>query len=212
MSLTQQFYQSINNSRMKANPLFFELQEFYSEFESIQILRKYQIGTSTDGHTAFWFFDERGEPQSVISNNVPYFGLPKIWNLPLLIGNEPYSKIGFCSTPVEAFWANIYLRQEALWIYAGPGADLQPFAGLECVAILSPKELVIKNKIKQVFPYCIITEVEDLVPILKKTGVPRQFVKPPKCRNTSLPSQKMEKILDNEHVKELIEKFGLEII
>lgn len=213
MSIKDKFYQSMSQPRLHHNPIYFKLLEHHTEFEAIQILRKYQIGTSTDGKAGFWFFNQKQEPTSVMVGDTFHYGIPQIWNLPLLLSNEPFRKVGYCSTPEDAFWANIYLRQEALWLYVSTSADTTILEGLDCIAIIDKDDFKMMAKIREFAPYCKFSEFSNLGQELQLAGKPTPYIIPPRCKPfDSSAIQKLEHFMDNPAVKMLYEKLSLEIV
>lgn len=213
VNIDAKFYQSITPQRLKLNPLYRKLIKHYTEHEAIQILRKYNIGTSTTGQTAFWYFTDKLKTDAVRVNDKCHYGIEGIWNMPVLMSNEPFTRLGICSTPEDAFWANLYLRDYAVWTTFGMATRLDPIIGVEAFAVLNTDDKAVREKLALFMPYVEIRDFDNFGEHLQTQGKPEPFVIHPRHKliREQTVIEKLDEILLHPNVQFLIERMGLEL-
>lgn len=214
-NLSGKYIESFFPERTASNKLIKRMTDlgFFSRFEAEAILKKYHIGTATDGEPAFWIFNEFMEIKSVKVKNSVFFGMDGMWNIPTVVSNEPFERVGICSTIEEAFWCNMYMKQTAIWITVPQSFshDLKLIYGLDVVAILKTGD-PLEDQIKHAIPYATIFHNDNLIDSLLKTGAPLPYVLPPNTKPFEMQNNLTEfrdKFTSNAQLLDFIDSLDL---
>lgn len=213
--LTGKYIESFYPERFKTNLLAKRMVEtgYYTVMEAEAILKKYHIGTATDGNPAYWLYNKNLELKSVKVKSSVFFGIDGMWNLPTVFSNEPFRRIGIASTPEDAFWANMYMRDIACWIHIPepPHTDIAFLQGLDAFAILQPHD-PIEKQIRMIMPYANIIYEQSLKEKLISSGKPTPFVIPPHIKPFEYQqqlSQYRDTVIRNQPLANLIKGLNL---
>ena len=115
------------------------LKEYYSDFEIINMLKKYNVGADKNGREVYWFLNEMGNPYSLLTKKEYYFDKPGIMNLHLLENEKP-ERVGIVENIADMLFANLYMKRWAWFTYVGPGADFKPLKPLKSGSF--PKDII----------------------------------------------------------------------
>lgn len=208
--MNKEYYDSLSDTEIMKGKTACRLKQFFSDFEIKHILRRYNVGTAVEGKDAWWFVDETGTPYALTVDNKDYGEATGIWNERSLYEYNSF-RVGVCESPEQAFWANMYLRHYAVWIYCGMGSDLSKLNKKSVFAIVSNKDGEYSRLMRSITGIRFY-EYSDFKEELFKTGVaPKRYVLPPSHKNQETYYSFIDRVMNNPFIKKLSDEIGLEL-
>lgn len=208
--MNKEYYNSLQKEQVLKTQTAIKLLQYYSPFETIQLLRRYSVGGAKGGKEAWWFVNENGTPYALTVDNKDYLGTPGIWNVKDIVESKAV-KVAICDTPEQALWGNIYLRHYAVWTYCGLGSDMSVFKDKSCFAVTNNIDSPYIRMLKQHVSGIRIYHYEDFKEELFKTGAPTPFVQRPGYKRKMTHFEFISKVMNNESVKKLTDALALEL-
>lgn len=207
--MNKEYYESLKEPTVLQNKTAKKLLQYFSPFDAIQTLRRYNVGTAKGGKEAWWYVDENGIPYALTVDNKNYIGEPGIWNIRALTEYNSY-RVGVCESPEQAFWANMYLRHYAVWIHCGLGSDLSSLNNKSCFAIVRNRDNEYARLMRAI-PGIRFYEYDDFKEELFKTGLPPKRYILPRTKPKESFYQFTERVMNHKGVKKLQQELGLEL-
>lgn len=210
MNIEKAYLKSFNSNKLLKSKTAQILLKYYTKYETINIMKKYNIGVDKDGNNVYWFLNKKGHQYSMMTVNKKYFFKePGIFN-EHLIQNEKPEIICIVDNPNISLISNVYMRRFCFFTYVGPTTDWKMFENKNTFQITNGENEMYGLTVKQNLPNCNVYKYENFISELEKTGQPKQFYFEPNKKVPQTKLQLLEKAFKNEHLNTLMKNLGLE--